>query len=159
MIHIISKKDGPRREDVVAKRMIKENRSTIEALANQFSGGTYSKMRQPPKPKEPEELVRRHYGSTNKETKSDHPAYIRVSLNGRVVVVDGDTSKQLHFLGEIRFLDDAQAFVLATKENKFFSPMESELSMKLADFDHKPITADFTEEDLVSELKEKLGLR
>lgn len=157
MVHIISKKDGPRREDVAAMRLIKENRSTIEALANRFSGGRYSEMRKPPKPPQIEGLVQHYMGAT-KVAETERPAYVRVSLNGRVVIVDGDTSKQLHFLGEIRSRDGGQEFVLATRKNKFFSPMDDDLSEKLADFDHSTINADFSEEDLAIGIHEKLEL-
>lgn len=159
LIHIISKKDGPRREDIAAKRIIKENRSTIEALANQFSGGAYSAMRQPPRPPEPEKAFRRHtVGIKNNTAPATRAAYVRVSLNGRVVVVDGDTNKQLHFLGEIRSHDNGQEFVLATKQNKFYSPMDDELSRKLAKLDHKTVNGEFSEENLATEIHERLGL-
>jgi len=46
MVDIISKKTGPRREDVVAKRLINNNWSTISRLADQISNGGYSKSRQ-----------------------------------------------------------------------------------------------------------------
>lgn len=159
LIHIISKKDGPRREDVAAKRIIKENRSTIEALANQFSGGAYSAMRQPPNPPEPEQFVRRHVvGARNNVVAPTRAAYVRVSLNGRVVVVDGDSNKQLHFLGEIRTHENDQKFILATKRNKFYSPMDDKLSRKLAKLDHKTINEDFSEESLAAEIHEVLRL-
>ena len=42
MVEIISKRDGPRREDIQVKRLIEQNRSTIVRLADQISGGGYS---------------------------------------------------------------------------------------------------------------------
>ena len=47
MVEIISKRDGPRREDVQVKRLIEQNRSTIVRLADQISGGGYSASRKP----------------------------------------------------------------------------------------------------------------
>ena len=39
MIEIISKSDGPRREDAAARRFIRDNASTINKIANQLGGG------------------------------------------------------------------------------------------------------------------------
>ena len=42
MVDIISRKDGPRREDAAAKRMIDANRATITHLADRLTQGGYS---------------------------------------------------------------------------------------------------------------------
>jgi len=157
MAYIISKKDGPRREDVAAKRLIAENQSTIKALADQFSGGTYSAGRQPPKPPEASGAVF-HFLAGLKTAEAERLPYIRISLNGRVVVVDGDTSKQLSFLGVIRQRHEHQEFVLATRQNEFYPPMSDELHEQLKEFDHQIINDDFSEEDLAEKIGNCLGL-
>ncbi len=157
MVDIISKRDGPRREDVAARRLIDQNRPIIEGLANQLSGGNYSRMRQPPKPPQPDGFILHDLGAgTAAET--EHRPYVRISMNNRVVVVDGATNKQLSFLGEVRDGPGERQFLLATRENKFFSPLDDELSQKLVDMDHRAIGADFTEEDLAAEIGKRLGL-
>ena len=157
MVDIISKKDGPRREDVAAKRLIDQNRPIIEGLANQLSGGNYSAMRQPPKPPQMNGFVLHDLGA-RKTDQTEHRPYVRVSVNDRVVLVDGATSKQLQYFGEIRDGPTGRQFCLATNENKFFSPLHDELSQKLADMDHRVIDADFSEDDLAAEIGERLGL-
>ena len=157
MVDIVSKKSGPRREDVAAKRLIGENRQTIERLANHLSQGGYSAMRQPPKPPQPDGLVIHDLAARGAPATVQQP-YVRVSLNGRVVVVDGETSKQLHFLGELRDGPEGRKFLLATRENRFFSPLEEDLSASLADFDHRTVGGGYSEEDLAAEIADRLGL-
>ena len=41
---IFSKKDGPRLEDVKAKKLLSDNAGTIRRLADQISNGGYSQM-------------------------------------------------------------------------------------------------------------------
>ncbi len=157
MVDIISKRDGPRREDVAAKRLIEKNRPTIARLADQLSGGGYSAMRQPPKPPEPDGLVI-HDLAGARPAESQHPDYVRISLNGRVALVDGGTSKQLHFIGEIRGGDNGETFFLATKQNQFFAPLDDEIVKYLAELDQRPINENFSEDDLSAYISERLGL-
>jgi len=157
MVDIISKRDGPRREDVAAKRLIEKNRPTIARLADQLSGGGYTAMRQPPKPPEPTGLVFHDFAGT-RPTESQHPDYVRISLNGRVALVDGDTSKQLHFIGEIRGNADGEIFFLATEQNEFFAPLDADLANCLAELDQKLINESFSEDDLSAQISERLGL-
>lgn len=157
MVDIISKRDGPRREDVAAKRLIDQNRPIIEGLANQLSGGNYAAMRQPPKPPQPDGFILHDLGA-GPVAETVYRPYVRISVNNRVVLVDGATNKQLHFLGEVRDGPVHRQFVLATSENKFFSPLDDELSQKLADIDHRVINADYAEEDLAAEIGERLDL-
>ena len=39
MVDIISKRDGPRREDVAARRVLQENRGTIHKMMDHLTGG------------------------------------------------------------------------------------------------------------------------
>ena len=87
---IFSKREGPRSEDVRARKLIAENAGTIRKLADQISNGGFTKMRQDrarrnEQPK-PEGLL---IYTMSASTKADDPdPYIRVSLNGRVVLSD-----------------------------------------------------------------------
>ena len=85
--------------------------------------------------------------------------YIRVSPNNRVVVVDGETGRQMHFLGELRRLDGRRCFVLATRENRFFSPVEDGIGAVLADLDGREIAgSSAAERELAAEIAQRLGL-
>lgn len=100
MVEIFSKQDGPRREDVQVKRLIEENRGVITRLADQFSGGRYSESKKP-KPVPRAEGLIIHIGDSTKPVREPEPK-IRVTTNGRVIVVDDGTGRQLQYFGEIR---------------------------------------------------------
>lgn len=156
MVDIISKRDGPRREDVAARRVLQENRGTIHKMMDHLTGGQLNSQAQKPAAPEPEGLVI-HTGRVIDSREAARP-YVRVSVNGRVVVADQETSKQLHFLGEIRGPRRSQRFVLATKENGFFALIEDEPRQQLADLDGRLIDQDFSEDDLVTTITERLGI-
>lgn len=156
MVDIVSKRDGPRREDVAARRLLQENRGTIHKMMDHLSGGQLRSQAQTPKPPEPEGLII-HTGRVIDSRETTRP-YVRVSVNGRVVVADQETSRQLHFLGEIRGPRRAQYFVLATEENGFFARIEDELKLELADLDGQVIDRSFSEDDLARAITERLGI-
>ena len=156
MVDIISKRDGPRREDVAARRLLRENRGTIHKMVDHLTGGQLKSQAPKPTTPQPEGLVI-HTGRTIDSRTAARP-YVRVSVNGRVVVADQETSKQLHFLGEIRGPRRSQRFVLATKENGFFALIEDELGDKLADLDGRAITSEFSEDELANAISERLGI-
>ena len=156
MVDIISKRDGPRREDVEAKRLIERNRGTIRKIADHLSAGQYSSSRAPRKEPEPSGLIIHVGGGTR--TAANPSPYIRVSPNNRVVMVDYETGRQMHHLGDIRRLDGQRRFVVATKSNGFFSPVETEIGEALAELDGAVIEGAFTEEHLAAEIGKVLGL-
>lgn len=157
MVEIFSKQSGPRREDVAAKRLIDQNRTTIERLANHLSGGDYKARLKPPAAPQPSGFIL-HDMSGGARAVPASP-YVRISQNDRVVLVDGETSKQMHFLGEVRYSGPVERrFVLATEENKFHFPLDEDLCRKLAEIDLKSITDTYSEEDLAAEIGERLGL-
>ena len=157
MVDIISKRDGPRREDVAAKKVLQENRGTIHKMMDHLTGGQLRSLRQPAPAPEAEGLII-HTGRAT-DARDQVSPYIRISVNGRVVVADRETSRQLHFLGELRGPRRGQRFVLATKENGFFALVEDHLKELLDEFDGREISRDFAEEDLIEALTERLGLR
>ena len=157
MVEIISKRSGPRREDAPLKRLIEQNRTTIARLADQISNGAYSaSKRQREKPK-PEGLII-HVGGGSADRGEAKPE-IRVSLNGRVIAVDQNTGRQIHHIGEIRRRDGVETFVLATRENGFFSPVDETVAAALAPLDGTRLGASFDEEQLVSGIGGLLGLQ
>jgi hypothetical protein len=155
-VHIISKRDGPRREDVKAKRVIQQNWGTIEKLADQISGGSYSASKVKRPAPQPEGLI--ISVPTSKRTADDPDPHVRISNNGRVVVMDLNSGLQLHFLGQIYRRDNRNVFVLATGKNGFISPLEEELYEQLHDLEGTAITTEFSEDDLLEELKKRLDL-
>ena len=161
MVDIFSKRDGPRLEDVKAKRLLSENAGTIRKLADQISNGGFSRMRteqarrrEEPKP---DGLII-HDLKASSQTGAPEP-YVKVSVNNRVVLVDRNSGRQLQFLGEIRGNFRARSFVMATKENGFFSPVEEDTAAMIGHLNNVAITPDFTESDLAETLENSLGLR
>lgn len=157
---IFSKRDGPRREDVAAKRMISENAGTIRRLADQISNGGFTRMRQQQAQKQqPPQAKGLIIHDLKAPVGKDDPApYIKVSLNNRVVMVDANTGRQMHMLGEIRGNFMSRRFVLATAENRFITPLDADLAALVAPLADCAITAEFTEKDLAKALEDRIGL-
>lgn len=160
MVDIFSKSDGPRREDVACKRIIDENKATIHKLADQISGGQFSRSRAAnAKAKEgpkPDGLHIHIMGDTHEPSVPDPVA--RVTLNGRVIVVDNNTSKQMRFLGQMRTKSGQKFFALATKENGFVSPLDEETEKLLSDLNGVIIESDDIEKKFVCVISERLDL-
>jgi hypothetical protein len=156
MVSIISKREGPRREDVQLKRLIEQNRSTIVRLADQISGGGYSASRAPRQAPEAEGLIV-HVGGGSPTATEPTPS-IRVSLNGRVIAVDQNSGRQLHHIGDIRDRGGAQVFVLATKANGFFAPVDNTVAEALLELDGVRLGSTFSEEQLAADIGGKLGI-
>jgi len=156
MVEIISKRDGPRREDAQVKRLIEQNRSTIVKLADQISGGGYSASRKPREEPKAEGLII-HVGGGSPVTAEAKPS-IRVTMNGRVISKDQNTGRQLHHIGDIRKRGEEQVFVLATKQNGFFSPVDDSIAKALVDLDGSRLAATYTEEQLAADIGAKLGI-
>jgi len=154
MVEIFSKRDGPGREEAHFRKVLQENRSTIVRLADQLSQGGYSASKKPKAMPEAEGLII-HVGSGTPKPEVPKP-YVRVSHNGRVIVMDLNSGRQLEFLGELRRYAGGISFILATYENGFFSPLADNVADVLFDLDGMRIDADFTETQLCEALAERL---
>jgi hypothetical protein len=157
MVHIISKRDGPRNEDRAAKAFIEKNRTTIAGIANQLSGGRRRAMGGPAPALQPEASGKLWFTAPS-QSREPSP-YVRISLNGRVVVADLDSGRQLHFIGDIRGAGPARRFALATRENGFFAPLEEDLQQTLAGLDGMALADGAAEERLEREIGARLGLK
>lgn len=154
---IISKRSGPRREDEAARRLIDRNRPTIERLADQLSNGAYSAGRRA-KAAEPPEAAGLIMSDLRAPRRPDDARpYVRISPNRRVVIVDETTSRQMHHLGELRRVDGAMTFVLATRANGFFSELDAGIAGRLAPLDGARLGADRSEDGLAAEIGTLLG--
>jgi hypothetical protein len=156
MVHIISKRDGPRREDVAAKAFLRENRAKIDGLANALTGGRWQELRNPKPAAQPEASGRLWYTAPSRP--SEPAPYVRISLNGRVVVADEASGRQLLFIGGIRGSGPTRHFVLATKDNGFFDPIEAEAGAALEELDGVLVPEGPIEEQLKQEIASRLGL-
>jgi hypothetical protein len=160
MVDVFSRRTPPRSEDSRARQLIERNRQTITRLADQISGGAYSaSRRRAAMPSEPEAegLVVSDLGAGRKAAAEPRP-YVRVSPNRRVVVVDLETNRQMHFLGEIRRVDGARRFVLATAGNGFFSPVDPEIASRLEALDGAAMGPERDEDALAREIGDRLGI-
>lgn len=155
---IISKQDGPRREDIQAKRHIRKNWGTITKLADQFSGGAYSaskvKKNQTP---QASGLIISDLGA-GKSVATEPKPYLRITLNGRVSVLDLNTGLQMCVLGQISRKNGQDSFLLATKENGFISTLDPDLCGQLSALDGATINDKFSEENLSEQLNALLSL-
>ncbi|MGP3697295.1 hypothetical protein [Rhodobacter sp. NSM] len=158
MVDIISRRDGPRREDAAARHLIDANRGSINRLADQLTGGGYSASRRPQAAVADREPAGRIHAWGGAAPKAEQSPYLRISRNGRVVVACASSGRQLHLLGEIRRRDGRLRFFLASAENGFISALDAETAAVLADLDGCGITTEMTEERLAQELSARLGL-
>ncbi len=155
---IISKKSGPRAEDQQAKQHIQRNWGTIEKLADTLSGGKYSadKAKKAAPPPQAQGLI---IVDQARPRMPDVPEpYLRISMNGRVVVADTNSGVQMHFLGQIKRQNGEMRFTLATAENGFISPLEPEFQEKLADLADRVVNRAFSEDDLAAEIRQRLQI-
>jgi hypothetical protein len=158
MVEIISRNDGPRPQDVRLRSLIEKNRSTITRIADHLTMGGYSAAKAAkaaPAP-EPERAALHFIGGSPAPVREPRPV-VRATLNGRVVVVDDDSGRQLHHLGEIRRREGRIWFVLATTENRFPAPAPPEIVERLDDLDAAELAPEGGEEALVAEIAGRLG--
>lgn len=155
---IFKKRDGPRPEDVRARRLINENAATIQKLADQISNGGYSAMqknkaKEPPKPRG---LI--HHDMAVPAAAQDPEPYVRISLNDRVVLACKRSGRQIQLLGEIRRAFPDRKFVIATAERGYITPVSEDVLTAIGHLDEAVITSDFSEKDLAAKLEQCMGL-
>lgn len=162
MVTIISKSDGPRREDEAARRLIDGNRRTIARLADQFSQGAYSASRarrMTDAAGEPEPASGRLFAVGGGARTTSEPApYVRISPNRRVVLADAENGRQIAHLGALKAVDGGLAFALATRENGFIAPADPAYLTALSDLDGVLLDDAFDEDSLAHEIHRRLAL-
>lgn len=156
MVHIISKRDGPYREEAAAKDFIQKNRTKIDAVANHLTGGRWQELRNPTPPPQPQPSGKLWYTPPARPREAE--PYVRISLNGRVVIADLASGRQLHFVGEIRGKGQSRCFALATRENGLFDPLDEEIRKVLADLEGVIVPDESSEQRLEQIISGRLGL-
>ena len=155
---IFSRHCGPRAEDQQAKDHLRRNWGTIEKLADTLSGGKYSadKARKAAPPPQAQGLI---IVDQARPRLPDVPVpYLRISVNGRVVLADTRSGLQLHFLGQIKRVNGMATFVIATAENGFIAPLEPALCDKIADLAMRAINRSYSEDDLADDIRTRLQI-
>lgn len=156
MVHIISKREGPYREEAAAKDFIQKNRTRIDAVANHLTGGRWQELRNPAPPQEPQPSGKLWYTPPGRPREVE--PYVRISLNGRVVIADLASGRQLHFVGELRGQGQLRYLALATCENGLFDPLDEELYKVLADLEGVSVPDEVSEGRLEQIIAGRLGL-
>jgi hypothetical protein len=165
MVDIISKRDGPRREDERARRMIQANQGAITQIADRLTQGAYSagkraKAAASNAPPPPDGKIFHDLTSGRAQTGSaSGDIRVKVSVNNRVVAYDSGSGRQLHLLGEIRRQDDVRYFALASRENGFFSALPEDVTEAIGELDGQIIDDACPESLLASEISERLGFQ
>lgn len=160
MVTIISK-GGPDKKTAEARKLVEDNRSTIQNMVNYLGGGAAGRQaRSTPAPADTPEhrAMFRRFSASLPAGNDEIKPYLRISLNNRVIIADSNSARQLHFLGELRGKDAVRRFVLATRENGFIAPLDDDLREKLADLDNSFLPSDATVEAFSAKLAERLGL-
>lgn len=83
---------------------------------------------------------------------------MRISYNGRVVIADLASGRQLHFVGELRGSGQSRCFALATRENGIFEPLDDELCKVLIDLEGVSVPDETSEARLEQIISGRLGL-
>jgi hypothetical protein len=156
MVNIISKRDGPHREEVAAKDFIQKNRTKIDAIANHLTAGRWQELRNPAPAPQPQPSGK--LWSTPPGGPREAEPYVRISLNGRVVIADLASGRQLHFIGELRGRGRSRYFALATRENGIFEPLDEGMYKVLADLEGLSVPDEASEERLEQFIAGRLGL-
>ena len=158
LLDIHSRLSSERPEDKQAQAHIKRNWGTIEKLADTLSGGKYSadKAKQAAPPPQAQGLI---IIDQARPRVADVPVpYLRISTNGRVVIADKLSSIQLHFVGQLKRIGGDLRFVIATKENGFFTPLDPEMTDKIADLANLTVNRSYSEDDLAQDIKTRLQI-
>ena len=155
---IISKKSGPRAEDQQAKQHLQRNWGTIEKLADTLSGGKYSADKAKKAAALPQASGLIIVDQARPRLADVPEPYLRISTNGRVVIADTNSGIQMHFLGELKRVNGEVRFIIATKENGFFTPLNDDLYEKIADLAGLPVCRSYSEDDLAQDIKTRLQI-
>jgi len=155
MIDIMSRRDGDTPSDARMKAYLRDNRATITKLADQLSSGKYSESKKPKEEPQAAGLII-HYSGTAPALEA-RPR-VRVSVNGRVLIVDDNSGRQMHHVGDLRRRDGSTYFVLATEANRYFAPVDLEISTPLDEIDGYKLDEDDSEDRLIEEIGSRLGL-
>ena len=158
MVTIISKQEGPSRKEAELKHSLRQNRATIEGMAGALKRGPMAHLAKPetPQVQAPASTKTVIYRKTSSE--GEARPYVRVSMNGRVVLVDYETGNQLHHIGDVRGKREAAKFALATKENGFFAPVADEIRDALKGLDGTLMPDRDAEEKFKTDVATALGL-
>lgn len=156
MVDIISKRDGPRREDAEIRQFLGQNRSIITRLADQISNGQYSRSKRPKPTPQPEGLII-HIGDRPAAEPELQPR-IRITANGRAIAVDTVSSRQLVHFGDIRQTGSVRTFVLATAANGYVAPLDGETVDALADIDGVLIGPSYDAGELAADIGRRLDI-
>lgn len=155
---IISKKSGPRPEDRQAKEHLQRNWGTIEKLADTLSGGKYSADRARKAAPGPQASGRIFVDQSRPRLPDVPEPYLRISVNGRVVLADAGSGLQLHLLGHLKRSNGADVFVIATTENGFVTALDAAIHDKIADLANVAISRSYSEDDLAEDIKSRLQI-
>lgn len=157
MVEIISKRDGPRLQDLPQRKLIEKNRPVIRGLINKLTGGALSQSSAPQAEASQQNTKTIHIIDATPPREPGR-AVVRISVNGRVVLMDDIHARQIMHLGDLRRTSQGDVFRLATKDNGFFAPVEAAIAEVLTDLDGQAISAQFTEDILAERIAERLSL-
>lgn len=133
-MEIISKQDGGDRREREFKRVLQENRHTIDSLARHLTQGP-TLTRPKAENASVTEEVGRSFGFRQNNVEREIEPWVRISPNDRVVLMDAATSRQIAHLGALRGRGRERTFVLATRENGFIAPLDNERASALRHLD------------------------
>ncbi|MGC8525542.1 hypothetical protein [Acidiphilium sp.] len=157
MVTIVTKAQGPRPEDVRMREILRRNQGTITRIADHITAGGYSARKAPKPAPEASGLIISTGAASRPDTTAAAPS-VRISVNGRVCIVDGNTGYQLHHLGTLQRRGGEEVFVLATDANGFIAPVAPEIAAPLGTLDGTRLSPSYGEDELAAEIGVRLGI-
>lgn len=156
MVEIISKRSEPSDDDLRLRHVLKQNRSTIHALTKVLTGGEASPS---PAPIVPSTSASASYSFASPSGSGEARPYVRISMNGRVVLVDYESGRQMAHLGDVRSGEKGSVFRLASRRNGAFAPLSDGLELRLLWLDGCSLTSSAEEQGLKERIAGLLGFQ
>lgn len=151
-VEIISKRSGPRRLDAVGSPPPGPDRD-VSWIADRRAHAPWAEARGGATPLWYDIAT----DDLEDEARAEPRHRVRVGADRVVRVVEGQTGRRLHALGEIRLLGRVWRFVLATRENGFPAALNSAMAARLAQLDGAPMGGPRTNDALAAEISSLLG--
>jgi hypothetical protein len=143
-----------RKEDLPQYKLLEKNKPVINGLIDRLTGG---QRRSSVPETSPEHGSKSFYiGKASGAIDEKELSVVKISFNGRVLLVDERRARQLLHFGNIASVNGQKSFILATSDNGYTAPLEPRLCALLQDLDGLLVSGEDAESALVQEISARL---
>lgn len=155
MVELITMRIGPLMKGVRLRRLAEPNHATAPRIADRAGANQNASGATPvQEPQTAGLAARAGGGSGTAATASDHT--IRVCGDGRVLATAKNFGRRMHHVGDLRLRKGLETFVLATKANGFFAPVDDGIARALRDLDGLRLRPGYGEGELAADIAARL---